>query len=1771
MLLPITEYPGDGIDQDCNGLDTIDITPGTYYIDPINGIDDADHGTGAIDQAWKSLHFAIQIINTGIPGPYTLELAEGTYSLIGEEADEALSLDQDIEIVGAGRGLTIIDGGGATNWTSALTIFSGAADVRVRDLTIQNFEHGIAVNSDGGCYYFTNIDIQLCTTGLQIVDSYQLQVDLTNTTLSNNTTGIKLAAGSSNNLILYGSVTDNIGDGIRVEGGVDSPEDNRFEALTVSNNGGNGIIIFDGAGNEIYGCAVIGNNTSLTGYAGIAVLAPCTVLRQNIIQDNTGCPLGVYADDILSGSPVDATYNFWGAASGPSGVGTGSGDGVSENVLYDPWLSSVEDTTSLLPGTYYVDITNGTDDVGYGSGPGADAWKTLHYAFDMLNAGIDGAYTLVVAAGTYSVSTEFATPEDIRPLNIYQSVTITGTGVVIDGAGDQSAAATPWTDGLSVLIGAVDVTLQGITIQNFTNGMVVNSDGGCINLENSTVLGCEVGLQIVESYQLDVDLSTSVIGGCTTGIQLAGGSSDNLIKNGSVSNNIGDGIRVEGATQVPSNNVFEAIDISANGKNGIVFYDGTHNQVNGCTISDNNTSRQGHGAVAVLTGCTSLNRNWIKDNNCTGVYADEASQLEVIGNLIRGNEEAIVLSYTSTVSIQSNTITANQKGVVVESGSSPLVAYNIIWGNDAVGLDLDVAGSIDQLVYNDIGTTNIPSLPPSNISLDPRFTDPASADYSLLSTSPCIDATDLTDPGVDLVGNNRPRGNAWDMGAYESAAFADTDEDSIPDWWEQQIVDADPDDAIDSVADVQPDGDYDNDGNSNYDEYLAGTDPTIPVSIQITAPVNDPHYLGDAASPVVIAGTTSRASAVTVSSNNTNVPGVIFDAATGDWSVDVPLTEGTNLIMATADEDGGQGVATAQMTVFVDDAPPVVSIIEPTSDGTTTTSEASVALSGIASDDSAVVSLSWRCEALVSGTVVTGDAGGTDSWSTGVITIEEGDNLITVTAVDSYGKQGEASVIVTVELEQAVEHVDVDLSDQGAQQQPQQDPLDLDADNYTNDDETLCNSDPGDTASVPLNILTSYYPLNENDLNYREDRLKKDANGTVIGSYLLPDCQNLDDDADGMPDDWETLYGLDPQDPSDADDNPDGDQYTNLQEYLNNTNPLIAPSTTVALQVLDINDQPVDFANWLPEYGQVLKIRIVLSGGQWPEQLALALTDTSKYPGRAVNDPEHDEVDSYYPAGYKFFDYDFGLSPTSTGFSYEQALDVDDTASGPTADGIYEAYVHCWDYGGRTRLVVTDPDDEETRVELWLPQGAEANGIGSSWVHDSGTVRLDPNADIDAIIMEVAGSYPAPVGDDFNNFEEYRGICYTDSNGLQHLRLNPHHKDLFIRHAGFDDANDPNAVYPFAYGRAFENAGIDVHDTTTWGHDATEDGSFFTYIREGQVSGLAAANYGLKANALVSASGAQWIVNWPLHEWEFKLLADPESAWTPIAAWNNANELELDFSYPGSSTSGDYLIRKPVPHINILIIRHDSTSLAANYGEDGFTQFLSAVKPSSKVPLGQRRWTWSPKGYSRTQATENQKTMYGLTVTVQNAIDHYFDDRPYRKISQWTGSGWTSQIDYSLRPLSESEDPTDSGGANVQDGYQDINLGILVGNTSNNVWDGDQRMLNKNDWQDFGQSTAFDINNDGLVELPFGSDPNEDLGSKQCAEYDPVTSTCTNPYNKAWVLRHTITHEIGHALGGTKHSKDPYCIMNNTANNYNRADRLSDFYRSLLRIHNKVR
>jgi hypothetical protein len=47
-----------------------------------------------------------------------------------------------------------------------------------------------------------------------------------------------------------------------------------------------------------------------------------------------------------------------------------------------------------------------------------------------------------------------------------------------------------------------------------------------------------------------------------------------------------------------------------------------------------------------------------------------------------------------------------------------------------------------------------------------------------------------------------------------------------------------------------------------------------------------------------------------------------------------------------------------------------------------------------------------------------------------------------------------------------------------------------------------------------------------------------------------------------MPDEWETKHGLDPKDPSDSAQDKDKDGYTNVEEYLNGTDPTVSVDYT---------------------------------------------------------------------------------------------------------------------------------------------------------------------------------------------------------------------------------------------------------------------------------------------------------------------------------------------------------------------------------------------------------------------------------------------------------------------------------------------------------------------------------------------------------------------------------------------------------------------------------
>lgn len=153
---------------------------------------------------------------------------------------------------------------------------------------------------------------------------------------------------------------------------------------------------------DLNGCRVTGTDAGIVIAWPLAEFAPSAVnIRGSTIVDNDQAGIWVCDDSIVEahfdniagntdygvrndgGETVDATYNWWGDDSGPSGFGPGDGDAVSDNVNFEPWLGSESITQTVENDTLNaVDVAdiqvvvNGTATVTvaqYDDNPGGDA------------------------------------------------------------------------------------------------------------------------------------------------------------------------------------------------------------------------------------------------------------------------------------------------------------------------------------------------------------------------------------------------------------------------------------------------------------------------------------------------------------------------------------------------------------------------------------------------------------------------------------------------------------------------------------------------------------------------------------------------------------------------------------------------------------------------------------------------------------------------------------------------------------------------------------------------------------------------------------------------------------------------------------------------------------------------------------------------------------------------------------------------------------------------------------------------------------------------------------------------------------------------------------------------------------------------------------------------------------------------------------------------------------------------------------------------------
>jgi hypothetical protein len=193
----------------------------------------------------------------------------------------------------------------------------------------------------------------------------------------------------------------------------------------------------------------------------------------------------------------------------------------------------------------------------------------------------------------------------------------------------------------------------------------------------------------------------------------------------------------------------------------------------------------------------------------------------------------------------------------------------------------------------------------------------------------------------------------------------------------------------------------------NYAPAAEGAAPTI----MVTTPAPPPTAVVDV-SPFAVIGTASDAtgiSRVTWSNAASGASGVAQGA--DDWTADVPLLLGTNLITVTAEDPFGNA-ASAQVTLILipaaaDAIPPLVLIQTPTSESSFAAETPDVLLGGLAADNDAVTSVVWHNAA----TGQTGTAEGATVWSA-VIPTATGPNPVTVTAFDTSGNASVASIVI---------------------------------------------------------------------------------------------------------------------------------------------------------------------------------------------------------------------------------------------------------------------------------------------------------------------------------------------------------------------------------------------------------------------------------------------------------------------------------------------------------------------------------------------------------------------------------------------------------------------------------------------------------------------------------------------------------------------------------------------------------------------------------------
>lgn len=387
------------------------------YVDPAGD----DNNAGTLGSPLLTIQAAIDQVD--ING--TVHVATGTYV-------EQVQITKSLALEGAGIGLTIIKAPSsipaAADPNSIIVKISGAGvNAEISGFTVSGpgpggcgtIGYGVFVQGNAYANIHDNEVIDIKDTGLsgcqngigirvgsQFLNSFGT-ANITNNIVATYQKGGIVVDGLTSHAVITGNTVSGDGpiayiaeNGIQISRGATAS----ISGNTVSGHSyinppppaqqwaSTGILLWEAGFVDINGNTVSNNDVGIDVYA--STTAPTINLNQ--IVDNT------WGLDSAMATPINALYNWWGDASGPSGEGSGSGDWVGENILFDPFLtSSTLPSITLTPPAGPV-CNSGTVGIAFANMPAIYGYEfKVEYDVDQVSAASAFDNSWFVTTGQY--------------------------------------------------------------------------------------------------------------------------------------------------------------------------------------------------------------------------------------------------------------------------------------------------------------------------------------------------------------------------------------------------------------------------------------------------------------------------------------------------------------------------------------------------------------------------------------------------------------------------------------------------------------------------------------------------------------------------------------------------------------------------------------------------------------------------------------------------------------------------------------------------------------------------------------------------------------------------------------------------------------------------------------------------------------------------------------------------------------------------------------------------------------------------------------------------------------------------------------------------------------------------------------------------------------------------------------------------------------------------------------------------------------------------